>query len=160
MTSIDPLVQAFLAQKTIAVVGVSDQRETGCNLAYTRFKAAGYQTFAVNPRISVFREEPCYPDLASLPVVPDAVFILTRPEVTEDVVRQCIAAGVKHVWMHCMAGIKPGLSKGNTSVSAAAVELCRQHGISVIPGSCPNQFLNPDFAHKLMRGWAGLVGNL
>ena len=32
MAKIDSLVQDFLAQKIIAVVGVSDKRETGCNL--------------------------------------------------------------------------------------------------------------------------------
>jgi hypothetical protein len=38
-----------------------------------------------------------------------------------------------------------------TSVSPAAVQLCRENGIAVIPGSCPNQFLKPDFGHALMR---------
>jgi len=32
MAKLDNLVQDFLAQKKIAVVGVSDKRETGCNL--------------------------------------------------------------------------------------------------------------------------------
>ena len=49
MAKIDTLVQDFLAQKRIAVVGVSDKRETGCNLAYTKFKDAGYNVYAVNP---------------------------------------------------------------------------------------------------------------
>jgi len=40
MAKIDSLVQDFLAQKKIAVVGVSDKRETGCNGAYHRFKQA------------------------------------------------------------------------------------------------------------------------
>lgn len=37
MKTIDQLVQDFLAQKRIAVVGVSDRRETGCNLNYLKF---------------------------------------------------------------------------------------------------------------------------
>ena len=45
----------FLAQKKIAVVGVSDKRETGCNAGYKRFKEAGYTVYAVNPRITTFR---------------------------------------------------------------------------------------------------------
>ena len=52
MAKIDTLVQDFLAQKRIAVVGVSDKRETGCNLSYRKFKAAGYTVSAVNPRIT------------------------------------------------------------------------------------------------------------
>lgn len=160
MAKIDNLVQDFLAQKVIAVVGVSDKRETGANLNYKTFKQHGYRVYAVNPRLSTFDGAPCYPDLKSLPEKPDAVFMLTSPRVTEQVVQQCVDLGVKHVWMHCLMGTKPGLSAGSTSVSSSAVEMCRKHRIAVIPGSCPAQFLKADFGHGLMRklwGWFGYL---
>jgi predicted CoA-binding protein len=160
MAKIESLVQDFLAQKKIAVVGVSDQRETGCNLSYKKFKAAGYQVYAVNPRISTYDGDPCYPDLRSLPEKPEAVFILANPRVTEQIVRQCVDLGIQHVWMHCMLGTKPGLAAGISSVSPAAVRLCRENGIAVIPGSCPNQFLKPDIGHGIMRGLWSLFGFL
>jgi hypothetical protein len=151
MAKIDPLVQDFLAQKKIAVVGVSDKRETGCNLAYQKFKDMGYSVSAVNPRLTSFKGDPCYPDLKSIPEKPDAVFILTNPKITEDIVQQCIDLGIQRVWMHCMMGTKPGLAASMTSVSQDAVSACRANGITVIPGSCPNQFLKPDFGHTMMR---------
>ena len=104
MTKLDSMVQDFLAQKRIAVVGVSDKRETGCNMAYQKFKDAGFEVFAVNPRIASFQGDACYPDLAALPSKPDAVFILANPSVTDKIVSQCVDLGVKHVWMHCMMG--------------------------------------------------------
>ncbi len=157
MAEIDILVENFLAQKTIAVVGVSDQRETGCNTAYRRFKDAGYTVWPVNPRLSEYQGVTCYPDLTSIPEKPEAVFILTNPKVTEQIVEECMQLGIKHVWMHCMLGTKPGLAASMTSVSQKAVEKCRANGIQVIPGSCPNQFLNPDFGHGIMRRlWRGL----
>ena len=151
MAKLDNLVQDFLAQKKIAIVGVSDKRETGCNLAYRRFKENGYQVYAVNPRIDTFDGTPCYPDLKSIPEKPDAVFILTGPKVSEQIVQQCVDLSIKHVWMHCMMGTKPGLAASMTSVSQSAVEMCKANGIAVIPGSCPNQFLKPDFGHGMMR---------
>ena len=151
MSEIDILVKDFLAQKKIAVVGVSDKRETGCNMAYHRFKDAGYAVSAVNPRISSFEDDPCYPDLKSIPETPDGVFILTNPEITEKIIQECVDLGIKYVWMHCMMGTKPGLAASMTSVSPGAVQMCREHGITVIPGSCPNQFLNPDVGHGIMR---------
>lgn len=151
MAKLENLVQDFLAQKTIAIVGVSDKRDTGCNLAYKKFKENGYQVYGVNPRISTYEGEPCYPDLKSIPQKPDAVFILASPKVTEQIVQQCVELGIKHVWMHCMMGTKPGLAASMTSVSQSAVEFCKANSISVIPGSCPNQFLKPDFGHSLMR---------
>jgi hypothetical protein len=158
MANIDNMVQDFLAQKKIAVVGVSDKRDTGCNLSYRKFKETGYQVYPVNPRISEFEGEPCYPDLKSIPEKPDAVFILASPKVTDEIVQQCVDLGVKHVWMHCMMGTRPGLAQSMTSVSQDAVQLCRENGIQVIPGSCPNQFLKPDFGHAMMRGMWRMFG--
>ena len=151
MSKIDELVQDFLAQKNIAVVGVSNKRETGCNLGYRKFKTAGYHVSAVNPHITTFDGDPCYADLKSIPIKPDAVFILASPKVTEQIVQECVDLGIKHVWMHCMMGTKPGLAAAMTSVSPEAVRLCRENGIAVIPGACPNQFLKADFGHAFMR---------
>jgi len=160
MAKIDDMVQEFLAQKSIAIVGVSDKSETACNMNYEKFKREGYTVYAVNPRMSEFKGEPCYPDLGSIPEKPDAVFMMTSPKVTEEIVRQAVDVGVKHVWMHCMLGTKPGLAPSISSVSQAAVDMCRENGIQVIPGTCPAQFLKPDFGHRMMRGLWGLVGNL
>ncbi len=160
MSKIDTLVQDFLAQEKIAVVGVSDRRETGCNLAYRKFKESGYAVSAVNPRLTSFEGDPCYPDLQSIPEKPDAVFILTNPNITEQIIEQCVDLGIQRVWMHCLMGTKPGLAASMTSVSQEAVRMCRENGIEVIPGSCPNQFLKPDFGHTLMRGMFRTFGFL
>ena len=151
MQTVDALVKDFLTQKKIAVVGVSDKRETGCNLGYRKFKEAGYAVSAVNPRLTTFEGDPCFPDLKSIPEKPEAVFILANPRVTEQIVQQCVDLGIQHVWMHCLMGTKPGLAANMTSVSQDAVRMCRENGITVIPGACPNQFLKPDFGHTLMR---------
>jgi predicted CoA-binding protein len=158
MKKLDNLVQDFLAQKKIAIVGVSDKRDTGCNLAYKKFKENGYQVYAVNPRITTFEGSACYADLKSIPEKVEAVFLLTSPKVTEQVIQQCVELGIRHVWMHCMMGTKPGLAAGMTSVSQSAVEMCTANGIAVIPGSCPNQFLKPDFGHAMMKGMFQLFG--
>jgi len=158
MAQLDLMVDEFLAQKKIAVVGVSDKRETGCNMAYRKFKEGGYQVIPVNPRMSTYDGAACYADLKSIPEKPDGVFIFASPKVTEQIVQQCVDLGIKHVWMHCLMGTKPGLSASTTSVSQSAVEMCNANGIAVIPGSCPNQFLKPDFGHKMMRGMWRMFG--
>ena len=84
-----------------------------------------------------------------------------------DLVRRTIALnrfiyalGIRHVWMHCMLGTKPGLAQSMTSVSPSAVDVCKANGIAVIPGTCPNQFLKPDFGHAMMRGLWRMFGFL
>jgi predicted CoA-binding protein len=158
MSRLDTLIQDFLAQKRIAIVGVSDKRETGCNLSYRKFKGAGYTVYAVNPRLQTFEGDACYPDLKAMPEKADAVFVFASPKVTEQIVQQCVDLGIKRVWMHCMLGTKPGLAASLTSVSQEAVRVCRENGITVIPGSCPNQFLKPDFGHALMRVMCRTLG--
>ena len=164
MPTIDPLVKDFLAQKRIAVAGVSRKREDAANLLYRKFKSAGYRVFAVNPNTDQFDGDPCYPDLKSLPEKVDGVMIVTRPANTETIVRQCIELGIPRVWMHCALGSRPKFARQAAatigSASEEAVRLCRENNIAVIPGACPNMFLNADFGHACMRGVLRAVGAL
>ncbi len=164
MPSIDPLVKDFLAQKRIAVVGVSRKREDAANLNYRKFKRAGYTVYAVNPNTDAFDGDPCYPDLKSLPEKPDGVFVVTKPANTEKVVRECVELGIRRVWMHCALGSRPTIARGSAakigSASPEAVRVCRENGITVIPGGCPNMFLVPDFGHACMREILRLTGSL
>lgn len=144
--SLETKVHNFLAQKRIAVAGVSrdNSHHPAGNLNYRRLKRTGHQVFAVNPNMQTFDGDPCYPDLQSIPGGVDGVLIITRPELTERIVRDCTAAGVRRVWMH------QSVVKGS-SVSQAAVDYCREHDISVIAGTCPMMYgPGVDFGHRCM----------
>jgi predicted CoA-binding protein len=155
-TTLDAKVDDFLAQKRIAVAGVSrkDTDHPAANLIYRRLKASGHDVFPVNPNMQTFDGDRCYPDLSSIPGGVEGVVIVTRPDVTERIVHQCDDAGVRRVWMH------QSLAKG-TSVSPAAVEYCEQHGIGVIAGACPMMYGDHvDFGHTCMRWVMKLTGGL
>jgi len=158
MTSatLEAKVHDFLAQKRIAVAGVSrdDQHHPSANLIYRRLKETGHDVLPVNPNMQTFEGDRCYPDLKSIPGKVDGVVIVTRPEVTRRIVQDCNDAGVGRVWMH------QSMAKGS-SVSEEAVEYCRQRGISVIAGACPMMFgPGVDFGHKCMRWMMKLTGGL
>ena len=149
-------VHDFLAQKRIAVAGVSrDHRHHPVgNLIYDRLKKSEHDVIPVNPHMQTFEGDRCYPDLQSIPGGVDGVVIITRPESTDRIVRDCSDAGVHRVWMHQSIG------KG-TSVSPEAVEYCRQHDISVIAGSCQMMYgAGVDFGHTCMRWILRLTGGL
>ncbi len=42
----------------------------------------------------------CYPDLAAIPGGVGAVVVATHPDVTPEIVRQCVDLGIDSVWMH------------------------------------------------------------
>jgi len=149
-------VHDFLAQKRIAVAGVSrnQSHHPVGNLILQRLKKTGHDVFPVNPHMRAFEGERCYPDLKSIPGGVDGVVIITRPEVTERIVHDCAEAKVPRVWMH------QSLGKGS-SVSPEAVEYCRQHDISVIAGTCPMMFgPGADLGHACMRWLLKLTGGL
>ena len=155
-TPLDVKVEDFLAQKRIAIAGVSrdKSRHPVGNLIYQRLKKTGHEIFALNPHMQTFEGDRCYPDVRSIPGGVDGVVIITRPETTEQIVRECGDVGVRRVWMHQSIG------KGS-SVSAAAVEYCRRQGISVIAGACPMMYgEGVDFGHTCMRWMLSLTGGL
>jgi predicted CoA-binding protein len=145
MQGVKEAASAFLANKRVAVTGVSRTPKThGSNTVYKRLRDRGYEVFAVNPNAQRVEGDPCYKDLTSIPGGVDAVVIATRPEIAEDTMRECAELGIKHVWMHWGAG--------GTSVSSAATDYGRTQGITVIDGGCPLMFgPTADFGHKVMR---------
>ena len=145
MQSVDEAASEFLANKRVAVTGVSRTPKThGSNNVYKRFRERGYEVFAVNPNADEVEGDRCYPDLESIPGGVQAVVIATRPEKAEDTMRECAELGIKHVWMH--------RGPGAGSVSDAATAYGRLHGITVIDGGCPCMFKpTADFGHRLMR---------
>ena len=154
--TLETKVHDFLAQKRIAVAGVSRSRShhpVG-NLIYQRLKKTGHDVFPVNPHMQTFEGERCYPALKSIPGGVDGVVIITRPEVTERIVHDCAEAKVRRVWMHQSLG-------KDSSVSPEVVEYCREHDISVIAGACPMMFVpGADVGHTCMRWFLKLTGGL
>jgi hypothetical protein len=145
MQTIKDAASEFLSKKRVAVTGVSRTPKThGSNSVYKRLKERGYEVFAVNPNASEVEGDRCYSSLSSIPGGVDAVVIGTRPERAEGTVRECAELGIKHVWMHHGAG--------ESSVSKAATDYGRGHGITVIDGGCPLMFApTADLGHKVMR---------
>lgn len=145
MTKIGDAAADFLAQKRIAVTGVSRSGTShGANVVYQRLRERGYDVFAVNPNADVVEGDTAYDDLHAIPGGVDAVVIATRAETAPDTMHECVDLGIKRVWMH--------RSFGDGSVSSEATAYGREHGVTVIDGGCPCMF-EPcaDSAHKMMR---------
>jgi predicted CoA-binding protein len=156
-TSLNLKIREFLDQKRIAVAGVSRHNNNHPigNLIYHRLKKSGHEVFAVNPNMPVFEDEQCYQNIQSIPGGVDGVVIITRPEITDQIVEDCYKAGVRRVWIH------EGVSRKATSVSQKAVDFCIKNKISVIAGVCPMMYGNGvDFGHRCMRWFLKLSGGL
>lgn len=144
----------FLASRRIAVTGVSRKPENhGSNVVYARLKERGYQAFAVNPATDRIGADPAYPSLAAIPGGVDAVVIGTRPDHALATMTEAVELGVGKVWMH--------RGFGSGSVSAAATEYGRAHGVTVIDGGCPLMFgPTADSGHRFMCRMLRLTGKV
>lgn len=148
-------IEQFLSLKSIAIAGISRSGKPG-NAIFKKFVAAGYDVVGIHPYMTEFEGHPCYSSLSRVPKPVDGLFLITNPAITLELTQQAIATGVRFVWMHNMTGIHPAwgesFTKGNTSVSEEALELAKQAGIKVIPGSCPMQHIQPvDIFHKCIH---------
>lgn len=153
MPKLREAVEDFLAQKRIAVAGVSRDPKQPANLVYRTMRKAGYDVFAVNPNAVEVEGDTCYRDLSSIPGGVDAVVIATPPAVSKQVVADCAALGISRVWLH--------RSFGADSVSDEAVAPGREHGMTTIAGGCPMMFVpGADVGHRCMRLILNVTGGL
>ncbi len=149
-TTLRAAAEEFLAQQRIAVAGVSRDAHQPANLIYRRLRDTGHRVFAINPHATEVEGDVCYPSVAAVPEDLDGVVVVTTPEVAQETVEACAAAGVPRVWLH--RGLGPGSS------SEEAVSFCHEHGIDVIPGGCPNMFgATADAGHACMCAVLQLV---
>ena len=129
MPTVEQAVDDFLAQKRIAVAGVS--RNAGgthaSNGIYTRLKETRYDVFPVNPNADTVMGDTCYRSLKDIPGGVDGVVVATNPSVSLSVAQECKELGINRVWFH--------ENFGAGSYSKDAHEFCRANGITALVSS-------------------------
>jgi len=142
-------VNEFIAQKKIAVVGVSRGGKGFGNIALKELKAKDHTVYAVHPQADSIEGEKCYPSFSALPEKVDGVLIVVPPAQTEKVVRDAYAAGIRRVWMQ------------QGAESDEAIAFCDEHRLSVVYGECVLMFSEPaQFFHRAHRFVKGVAGQL
>ena len=143
------LVDDFLSQNKIAVVGVSRKRSKFGNVIYRELKKKGYTVYPINPSAPEIEGDICYPDLFSTPEPVDGVIINVPPSKTETVVKDVKETGIKRVW----------LQQG--SQSDKAVNYCNENDIDCVSNECILMFAEPaGFIHRVHRWIWGVAGKL
>ena len=118
------LIGEFMAQKTFAVVGATDNPKKYGNQIFKNLKSRGYEVYPVNPKLKELEGVKCYPSLADIPVKLDVVDFVVPPEVTEAIIKECKRLGLDRIWL------QPG------SESEAAIAYCRENNMKVVHDVC------------------------
>jgi predicted CoA-binding protein len=134
-------VDEFVAQRKLAIVGVSRGGIKFGNMAFRALKEKGYRVFPVNPNAEEIGGERCYPSLRALPESVDGVLVVVPPKETEQVVRDAASAGISRVW----------LQQG--AESKAAIRFCEENGLKVVHGECILMFAQPVISFHRWHQW-------
>jgi predicted CoA-binding protein len=126
-------IEDFLAQKRMAMVGISREPGSFSAQLFKELSRRGYDVIPVNPKTPDIQGRRCFAHVQDIEPPVEAALLMTSPEGTDAVVSDCAEAGIRRIWMYRAAG--------RGAVSDQAVQFCREHGIRVVAGECPLMFL-------------------
>jgi predicted CoA-binding protein len=115
-------IKDFLAAGPYAVVGASTRRAKYGNKVLRTYLQRGLEVHVVHPREKVIEGVATVPDIASLPDGVRGLSIITPPAITEQLVGEAAAKGIRRLWM------QPGAESAKALADAEAL------GLSVIAG--------------------------
>ena len=120
----DPIEKVLKENKTIAVVGASDNPKRPSYDVARYLQSQGFKIIPVNPALKELFGEKSYPDVSSIPEPVDVVDIFRNPDAVPEIVEQAIAKKAKVVWM------QPGAE------NMQAAERAMEAGLEVLMGVC------------------------
>ncbi len=122
MDKVGKQIEQFLSAPAFAVAGASDNSRKYGHKVYRNYLDHGKKAYPLNPSLQTILGNTAYPSLSALPEKVESLSIITPPPVTDKVVDDAIANGVKNIWM------QPGAE------SSAAIHKAEAAGINVIHG--------------------------
>ena len=141
-------IDEFLAQKTLAIAGVSRSGKKFGNTILKDLTTLGYRLLPLHPEAVEVGGHRAYPSFAALPEPVGGVIVVVPPAQAESVVKAAAAHGIRRVW----------LQQG--AASPEAIRFCEDNGISVVHGECVLMYLKPStsWIHGAHRWVWDLIG--
>lgn len=124
-------IQRILTEsKTVAVVGLSSERQRASHFVATYLQRAGYRVIPVKPGSEVILGETSYPDLTSVPVPLDLAVVFRRGQETLGVAEQAIAAGVPRIWFQLRIPAREAAERAAAAGLDVVIDKCikMEHG--------------------------------
>ncbi len=109
---------------SIAVVGLSPNQARPSFRVARGLQSFGYRIIPVRPLIDEVLDEKAFPNLESLPELPDIVDVFRAAEHVPAIVESCIKLGIKNLWLQ--QGV----------IHEAAAQRAKEAGITVVMDRC------------------------
>lgn len=109
---------------SIAVVGLSPNEARPSFRVARGLQGFGYRIIPVRPLVNEVLGEKAFPDLESLPELPDIVDVFRATQHIPAIVESCIRLGIKNLWLQ--EGV----------INEAAAQRAKEAGITVVMDRC------------------------
>jgi hypothetical protein len=140
-------ISTFFSSPAYAIVGASANHRKMGSVLYRTMRERGFNVYPVNPNINQLDGARVFPSVMELPDEVKSVVTVVPPEVTDEVMVDCVRKGIRSVWMQL------------GSQSKDAIDIARKYNLAVIHGQCLLMFLEPvNSVHAVHRWFKKLVG--
>jgi predicted CoA-binding protein len=147
--------RSFLELDRIAVVGVSRDPRDFSRVILRELLQRGYDAVPVNPSLAEAEGRRCWARVGEIAPPVQGALLLTPPARSAEVVRECLAAGVREIWLHRGAG--------DGAATPEALGVARASGVEPITDLCPFMaFQGAGWLHRvhaLFRGAGHMPGH-
>lgn len=114
----------FSSRHTVAVIGASNNPDKYGFKVLADLLAAQWCVIPINPKGGKIIGTTAYPSVLQVPQKIDGAIFITKPEVTEQVLKELKQKGINDVWF------QPG------SVNQAAIDFCQANAINFTKDAC------------------------
>ena len=138
----------FLANKPIAMAGVSRNKKKFGYTAFKELRQKGLELIPVNPNADEIDGIKAYKSIDKLPPEINALLVMTKKEQTAGLVKSAKDKGIKHIWIQHMSETPEALAELEGS------------DVNLISKQCILMFHEPHSIHKFHRNIKKLFGRL
>ena len=154
----------FFNPRSIAIVGVPRKDYRFGGLSYLeKFKEYGFpgRLYPINPKATEILGIKVYPDLTSLPEVPDLAIICVAARHVPGILEECARIGLRHIHILSSGFKEMGTEEGDT-LEQQVTAISNENGLLVIGPNCmgpysPSGRLTPWGAIPGMSGSLGII---
>lgn len=149
-------IKPFFNPSSVALIGSTEKEKAVGRVILENLLEAKdkCRIYSVNPKREKIFDMKCYPDIASIPEIPDLAVIATPAQTVPDIVEECGKAGVRAITI-ISSGFKEIGTEGKARENRI-MDIARQYNIRIMGPNCmgtirPSANLNTTFAKKMPK---------
>ena len=149
-------MRLFFEPSSVALVGATEREDAVGRIVLDNLLLAKdkRKIYPVNPNREKILDAKCYPNISSLPEMPDLAVVVTNAKLVPDIVEESGKAGIKNIII-ISSGFKEAGDEGKTRESKI-FDTAKKYNIRIIGPNClgvirPSTNLNATFATKMTK---------